>query len=87
MILLAPWPSDLQSMLTDEYLSSLQQISHVKYEVAKRLYYSTTSEGSITRSKDTPGKQTSPLLATCFGNRSAALYELGRTEVCTYMLL
>ena len=58
---------------------SLRQDSPAKYEVAKRLH-STTPEGSVA-SKDALGRQSTPLLATCFGNRSAALYELGQTEV------
>ena len=59
---------------------SLRHDSPAKYEAAKRLR-STTSEGA-TASEDAPGTHTTPLLATCFGNRSAALYELGRIEVC-----
>ena len=68
------WPSDLQRKIGKELLTSLQKDDPLKYEAANRLH-STTSVGSAA------GRQTSPLLATCFGNRSAALYELGQTEV------
>ena len=80
-ILQAPWPSDLQRKIGEELLTSLQQDdSAAKYEAAKRLH-STISEGSFA-SQDAPaGRETSPLLAACFGNRSAALYELGWAEV------
>lgn len=75
----APWPIGEQCKVMDDYLNSLQLHSPTaKYSVARKLY-SVSKASNVCPAA--PEKQSTPLLATCFGNRSAALYELGRTEV------
>ena len=75
----APWPVGERCKVMDECLTSLQRHSPAKYEVAMRLHPPTEASGKGRPSS--PSEPYTPLLATCFGNRSAALYELGRTEV------
>lgn len=83
----APWPSGAtkKSAVARDYLASLQLVSPAKYMVAEKLHCSTASESPSTLCPCAPDLKPdgTPLLATCFGNRSAALYELGRLEVAT----
>ena len=75
----APWSPDLLREVADECLEALLTDSPAKCAVAKRLHSTTEGRASQDVSME---KQSTPLLATCFGNRSAALFELGKTEVC-----
>ena len=79
----ASWPIDKRKEILEQHLASLRTRSPAKHKVASKLHSISGSSENVYPSA--PEKQSCPLLATCFGNRSAALYELGQTKVMLYL--
>ena len=75
----APWPIDKRKKILEQHLVSLQLHSPTKHKVAVKFH--SVPDVSEKVCPVAPEKKPCPLLATCFGNRSAALYELGQTKV------
>ena len=65
----APWPSKAKQAVVKEQLTSLHLC---KQTIAEKLH-----SRAVTPAPEEDGS----LLATCFGNRSAVLYELGKIVV------
>lgn len=79
-ILEAPWTVDKRQKTLKECLTFLLHDSSAKHKVAEKLYAVTESSSDVSEKE-----QSTPLLATCLGNRSAALFEMGKIEVHVYM--
>ena len=74
-IFVAPWPEGVLKRTVHELLQSLHDS---KMSVAESIHF------QYLRSRQLEAAS-APLLAFCFGNRSAVLYELGKIEVHMYI--